>query len=133
MSHNSFGHLFRVTTWGESHGTALGCVVDGCPPGIPLTADDLQAWIDRSTPGGSTSARDTAARVAGGGVARKVLRDWVTIPGSVVQIGPHAIDRSRWDWAEIHNNPFWCPDAKTAEQWAEYLEEVRKAGSSVGA
>lgn len=53
MSHNSFGHLFRVTTWGESHGPAIGCVVDGCPPLIPLTEADLQPWLDRRKPGGS--------------------------------------------------------------------------------
>jgi chorismate synthase len=53
MSHNSFGHLFRVTTWGESHGPAIGCVVDGCPPMIPLTEADLQPWLDRRKPGGS--------------------------------------------------------------------------------
>lgn len=211
MSHNTFGHLFRVTTWGESHGPALGCVVDGCPPGLPLAAQDLQVWLDRRKPGGSkfvtqrqepdavrilsgvfedersggqvttgtpislmidnvdqrskdyseiaqafrpghadyayfakygvrdyrgggrSSARETAARVAAGGVARKVLGDEVTIRAALVQIGPHKIDRSRWDWAEIHNNPFWCPDAHAAETWAEYLEGVRKAGSSVGA
>ncbi|MCR5878782.1 chorismate synthase [Phenylobacterium sp. J367] len=51
MSHNTFGHLFRVTTWGESHGPALGCVVDGCPPEIPLTADDIQVWLEKRRPG----------------------------------------------------------------------------------
>jgi len=51
MSYNTFGHLFRVTTWGESHGPALGCVVDGCPPGLPLTADDIQVWLDQRRPG----------------------------------------------------------------------------------
>ncbi len=205
MSHNTFGHLFRVTTWGESHGPALGCVVDGCPPGIALTAHELQVFLDRRRPGGSkfvtqrqeadavkilsgvfedvttgtpislmientdqrskdyseiakqyrpghadftyiakyglrdyrgggrSSARETAARVAAGGVARKVLGDGVVIQAAVVQIGPHKVDRSKWDWAETHNNPFWCPDHKTAELWAEYLEGIRKAGSSVGA
>jgi chorismate synthase len=211
MSHNTFGHLFRVTTWGESHGPALGCVVDGCPPGIPLTAEELQVWLDRRKPGGSkfvtqrqepdavrilsgvfedersggqvttgapislmidnvdqrskdyseiaqafrpghadytyfakygvrdyrgsgrASARETAARVAAGGVARKVLGEGVAVRAALVQIGPHAIDRTRWDWAQIHNNPFWCPDPVTADLWTEYLEEVRKAGSSVGA
>lgn len=53
MSHNTFGHLFRVTTWGESHGPAIGCVVDGCPPNIPLTAADIQPWLDLRKPGGS--------------------------------------------------------------------------------
>ena len=53
MSHNSFGHLFRVTTWGESHGPALGCVVDGCPPGLPLSEEDVQRWLDLRKPGSS--------------------------------------------------------------------------------
>ena len=53
MSHNTFGHLFRVTTWGESHGPAIGCVIDGCPPNIPLTEADIQPWLDQRKPGGS--------------------------------------------------------------------------------
>src|SRR5437588_4840336 len=53
MSHNTFGHLFRVTTWGESHGAALGCVVDGCPPGIRFKREDIQAELDRRRPGQS--------------------------------------------------------------------------------
>ena len=211
MSHNTFGHLFRVTTWGESHGPALGCVVDGCPPGIALTEAELQVWLDKRKPGGSkfvtqrqeadavrilsgvfedertdgprttgapislmientdqrskdyseiartfrpghadyayiakyglrdyrgggrSSARETAARVAAGGVARKVLGDSLQIRAAVIQIGPHKIDRARFDWAETHNNPFWCPDARTVAVWETFLEEVRKAGSSTGA
>jgi chorismate synthase len=211
MSHNSFGHLFRVTTWGESHGPALGCVVDGCPPGLALTAEDIQVWLDRRKPGGSkfvtqrqepdavrilsgvfeddrtngqvttgtpislmienvdqrskdyseiarafrpghadhtyfakygvrdyrgggrSSARETAARVAAGAVARKVLGQGVCIRAALVQIGPHAIDRGRWDWDQCDQNPFWCPDAQMAAQWEDYLDGVRKAGSSIGA
>ena len=53
MSHNTFGHLFRVTTWGESHGAALGCVVDGCPPGIRFALADIQGDLDRRRPGQS--------------------------------------------------------------------------------
>ena len=51
MSHNSFGHLFRVTTWGESHGPALGCTIDGAPPRVPITENDIQHWLDRRKPG----------------------------------------------------------------------------------
>jgi chorismate synthase len=205
MSHNSFGHLFRVTTWGESHGTAIGCVVDGCPPRIPLTEADIQPWLDRRRPGqsrfttqrqepdevrilsgvfdgqttgtpialqidnvdqrsrdysaiaaqfrpghadltyelkygirdyrggGRSSARETAMRVAAAGIARKVLGDGVRIRGALVQIGPHRIDRSRWDWSAVDDNPFFCPDKVTAAQWETYLTEVRKSGSSAGA
>jgi chorismate synthase len=211
MSHNSFGHLFRMTSWGESHGPALGCVVDGCPPGIPLTEADIQVWLDKRRPGqgkfvtqrqepdavrilsgvfsdertggqvttgtpismiidnvnqrsrdyadiattfrpghadyayfakygvrdyrggGRQSARETAARVAAGAIARRVLGAGVTVRGAVVQIGPHAVDRGRWDWAETHNNPFWSPDAEMVPVWEEHLEKTRKAGSSTGA
>ncbi len=214
MSHNSFGHLFRVTTWGESHGPALGCVVDGCPPGLRLDAADIQVWLDRRRPGqgrfvtqrqepdqvrilsgvfedarvrarfggpvttgtpialmidnvdarsrdyseiaeafrpwhadwtyfakygvrdyrggGRASARETAARVAAGAIARKVLAG-VTIRAALVQIGPHQVDRTRWDWAETGNNALFCPDAQTVPLWEDHLEAVRKAGSSTGA
>jgi chorismate synthase len=205
MSHNSFGHLFRVTTWGESHGPAIGCVVDGCPPRIPLTEADIQPWLDRRRPGQSTfttqrqepdqvrilsgvfegqttgtpiamvienvdqrsrdysaiaaqfrpghadltydlkygirdyrgggrsSARETAMRVAAGGVARLVLGAGVRIRGALVQIGPHRIDRARWDWDAVDANPFFCPDPVAAAAWETYLAGVRKSGSSVGA
>lgn len=210
MSHNSFGHLFRVTTFGESHGPAIGCIVDGCPPGIALKAEDIQVYLDKRRPGqsrfttqrqepdqvkilsgvfeddrtggpvttgtplmllienvdqrskdyadirdkfrpghadytyqakygirdykggGRSSARETAARVAAGAVARKVIPG-VTIRGALVQMGPHRIDRDRWDWAEVDRNPFFTPDAKAAARFADYLDDVRKAGSSAGA
>lgn len=210
MSHNSFGHLFRVTTFGESHGPGIGCVVDGCPPLIPLTEADIQRDLDRRRPGqsrfttqrqepdqvrivsgvfadertggqvttgtpigllidnvdqrskdygeirdsyrpghadyaydvkygvrdyrggGRSSARETAMRVAAGAIARKVLPG-VTIRGALVQMGPHAIDRSNWDWDQVDQNPFFCPDAKAAALYADYLDGVRKAGSSIGA
>ena len=204
MSHNTFGHLFRVTTWGESHGPALGCVVDGCPPGIELSEADIQAFLDKRKPGtskhvtqrresdtvrilsgvfegfttgtpislmienedqrskdygeiahafrpghadyayiakygrrdyrggGRSSARETAARVAAGAIARKVIRG-VTVRAALVQVGPHAVDRAAWDWAETANNPFFCPDAASAAKWDEYLDGIRKAGSSTGA
>ncbi|MCV0427720.1 MAG: chorismate synthase [Roseibium sp.] len=209
MSHNSFGHLFRVTTWGESHGPAIGCVVDGCPPLIPLTEADIQGFMEKRKPGqsrfttqrrepdevkilsgvmmdedgvqkttgtpislmventdqrskdyseikdrfrpghadftydakygirdyrggGRSSARETAMRVAAGAVARKVLHG-VSIRGALVQVGPHKVDRGNWDWAEVNNNAFFSPDAEAAAFWTEYLDGVRKAGSSVGA
>jgi chorismate synthase len=209
MSHNTFGHLFRVTTYGESHGSAIGCVVDGVPPRIPLMPEDMQVWLDKRRPGtsrfttqrqepdqvkilsgvmddgtgqivttgaaiglqidnvdqrskdygeiakayrpghadytydakygirdyrggGRSSARETAMRVAAGGIARKLLPG-VTIRGALVQMGPHKIDRSRFNWAEVDNNPFFCPDSKAAADWEVYLDGVRKAGSSCGA
>ncbi len=205
MSHNTFGHLFRVTTWGESHGPAIGCVVDGCPPGIALAEDDLQVWLDKRRPGqsrfttqrkesdavkilsgvfdgvttgtpismmienedvrskdyddikdkfrpghgdytywnkygirdyrggGRASARETAMRVAAGGVARKVVGASVVIRAALIQMGPHRIERANWDWDEVDRNPFFCPDAEAAKQWEGYLDSVRKAGSSTGA
>ncbi|KZE33674.1 chorismate synthase [Chelatococcus daeguensis] len=210
MSHNSFGHLFRVTTFGESHGPAIGCVVDGCPPRIPLTEADIQHDLDRRRPGqsryttqrqepdqvrilsgvftdektgvqmttgtpigltienvdqrskdygeirnkyrpghadytydvkygirdyrggGRSSARETAMRVAAGAVARKVVPG-LLVRGALVQMGPHRIDRSRWDWDETGRNPFFCPDAEAAAFFADYLDGIRKKGSSIGA
>ena len=205
MSHNSFGHLFRVTTWGESHGPAIGCVVDGCPPRLALSEADIQPWLDRRRPGqsrfttqrqepdavrilsgvfeglttgtpiallidnvdqrsrdysaiaaqfrpghadmtyelkygirdyrggGRSSARETAMRVAAGAVARRVLGAGVRIRGALVQIGPHKVDRTRWDWDATEQNDFFCPDPVMAAQWEDYLGAVRKAGSSAGA
>ncbi len=210
MSHNTFGHLFRVTTFGESHGVAIGCIVDGCPPRIPLTEADIQVDLDRRKPGqsrfttqrresdtvkilsgvfadeasgrqvttgtpialvienedqrskdyndikdkyrpghadftyevkyglrdyrggGRASARETASRVAAGAVARKVLAG-VVVRGALVQMGPHKIARDNWDWAEVANNPFFCPDAKAAQRFETYLDDIRKQGSSIGA
>ena len=210
MSHNTFVHLFRVTTFGESHGPAIGCVVDGCPPLLALEEADIQADLDRRRPGtsrfttqrrepdtarilsgvtieelsgrqittgtpiavtidnvdqrskdysqikdkfrpghadytyeakygvrdyrggGRSSARETAARVAAGAIARKVVPG-VRVRAALVQIGKLTIDRARWDWEETQRNPFFCPDAEAAARFADYLDGVRKAGSSVGA
>ncbi|MAZ82865.1 MAG: chorismate synthase [Hoeflea sp.] len=209
MSHNTFGHLFRVTTWGESHGPAIGCVIDGCPPGIAFSEAELQAFLDKRKPGqsrfvtqrreadavrvlsgampqedgsfistgtpislmientdqrskdysdiakryrpahadytydvkygirdyrggGRSSARETATRVAAGGLARKIVPG-MTVRGALVRIGKHPIDRSRWDWDQVDKNPFFAPDPEIVPVWEEYLDEIRKAGSSVGA
>ncbi|MEM7470608.1 MAG: chorismate synthase [Pseudomonadota bacterium] len=206
MSMNSFGHLFRVTTWGESHGPALGATVDGCPPNVPLNEDMIQVWLDKRKPGqnkyttqrreadqvkilsgvfegkttgtpiqlmientdqrskdygdiaekfrpghaditywqkygirdyrggGRSSARETAARVAAGGVAReaiKMLAPGLTVTGYMVQMGIHKTDTR--DMSQIDQNPFWVPDANAAVVWADYLDGLRKSGSSVGA
>src|SRR4029453_740704 len=82
--------------------------------------------------GGRASARETAARVAAGAIARKIMPN-LSVRGALVQMGPHKIDRARWDWNEIDKNPFFCPDAKQAKFFEEYLDGVRKAGSSCGA
>ncbi len=209
MSHNSFGHLFRITTWGESHGPAIGCVIDGCPPGIPITEADIQAFLDKRRPGtskfvtqrkepdqveilsgvfenedgdqvttgtpialeiknmdarskdygdikdkfrpghadysyflkyglrdwrgsGRASARETATRVAAGAVARKIVPG-MRVRGALVQIGPHKISRDNWNLDEVDKNPFFCPDNEMAARWADYLDHVRKDGSSAGA
>jgi len=205
MAGNSFGTIFRFTTWGESHGPAIGCVVDGVPPRLPLAEADIQHWLDRRKPGqsrfttqrreadavkilsgvfeglttgtpvaleientdqrskdysdikdrfrpghadytywvkygirdyrggGRSSARETANRVAAGAVARAILGKGVTIRGALVQIGPLGVDRGNWDWAETERNPFWCPDAAMVPRWTEYLDGIRKSGSSIGA
>lgn len=82
--------------------------------------------------GGRQSARETAARVAAGAIARKVIGG-IKVRGALVQVGPHKIDRANWDWDETARNDFWSPDAKAAKLWESYLDEVRKAGSSCGA
>jgi chorismate synthase len=209
MSHNTFGHLFRVTTWGESHGPAIGCVIDGCPPLIPLTEGDIQPWLDRRKPGGSrfvtqrresdtalilsgvfddgngpvttgtpiaieiqnedarskdygdiarafrpghadyvyqakygvrdprgggrSSARETAGRVAAGAVARRVLGDGLVIRAGVVQIGPHRIAPDAVDFDAVNANPLFAASAEVVDAWSDYLDGVRKAGSSIGA
>jgi len=205
MSGNRFGHIFSFTTFGESHGPAIGCIVDGVPSQIELKEDDIQFWLEKRKPGtsrfttqrkepdevrilsgvfegkttgtpigleiintdqrskdygdikdkfrpghadytywekygirdyrggGRSSARETAMRVAAGAVARKVLGDGIAIKGCLVQVGPHKIDRSRFDWAEVDNNPFFCPDPVVAKEWETYLDGIRKDGSSIGA
>jgi chorismate synthase len=210
MSFNTFGRLYRFTSFGESHGAAIGCVVDGCPPRIPITAEEIQHELDKRRPGqsrfttqrrepdavkilsgvftdeatgqqvttgtpimllienvdqrskdyseikdkyrpghagyvydvkyglhdyrggGRASARETAARVAAGAIARKVVPG-MSVRAALVQMGPHKVDRSHWDWNEVGNNPFFCPDAKQAKFFEEYLDGIRKSGSSIGA
>ncbi len=205
MAGNSFGSVFRFTTWGESHGPALGCVVDGVPPRLPLTEADIQPWLDKRRPGqnrfttqrrepdevkilsgvfegqttgtpislmienvdqrskdygniahayrpghadftydakygirdyrggGRSSARETAARVAAAAIARKVLGPEIVIRGALVQLGTQKIDRAAWDWDQVNDNPFFCPDAGAVERWTDYLDGIRKDGSSCGA
>jgi chorismate synthase len=82
--------------------------------------------------GGRSSARETASRVAAGAVARKILSG-VTVRGALVQMGPHKIDRAKWDWDEIARNPFFCPDKDKAAFFETYLDGIRKSGSSIGA
>jgi chorismate synthase len=211
MSHNSFGHLFRVTTWGESHGPAIGCVVDGCPPGIRFTLAEIQAELERRRPGrsrfvtqrrepdevrvlsgvmeevdgtlvttgtpismvidnvdqrskdygqiarqyrpghaditydmkygvrdhrggGRSSARETAMRVAAGALARKILPG-VSIRGALVAMGEREIDRANWNWGFVDSpeNPFFTPDPASVPIFEDYLDGIRKDGSSVGA
>jgi len=206
MSGNSYGKLFTLSTFGESHGPALGCVIDGCPPGIDICEADLQIDLDRRKPGtsrhttqrreadevrilggvfegrttgtsigllientdqrskdysnikdsfrpahadytyhhkygirdyrggGRSSARETAMRVAAGAIAKKVLAaEGIQIRGYLSQLGPIAIDPSRFDWNQVDQNPFFSPDAKAAEEMAPYMDALRKEGNSVGA
>src|SRR5258708_469333 len=127
MSHNTFGHLFRVTTWGESHGPAIGCVVDGCPPRLKLSEADLQPWLDRRRPGQSkfTTQRQEPDQVR---ILSGVF-DGVTT-GTPIAL---TIDRERWDGPAVDENPFFCPDPVAAAEWETMLTSVRKSGSSVGA
>ena len=205
MSGNSFGKLFTVTSFGESHGAALGCIIDGCPPGLELSEADMQRDLDRRKPGtsrhttqrreadevkilsgvfegkttgtpiglvientdqrskdyskiaeqfrpahadytymhkygvrdyrggGRSSARETAMRVAAGAVARKFLeqRLGITIRGYLSQLGPIRIEKIDWD--QVHQNPFFCPDADKVPEMEAYMDALRKEGNSIGA
>ena len=205
MSGNTFGKLFTVTTFGESHGAALGCVIDGCPPGLELSEEDMQYDLDRRKPGtsryttqrreadevrilsgvfegrttgtsigllientdqrskdyskiatqfrpahadytyhhkfgerdyrggGRSSARETAMRVAAGAVARKFLlhRLGITVRGYLSQLGP--IKAETLDWEQVHQNPFFCPDASKVPEMKAYMEALVKEGNSIGA
>lgn len=205
MSGNTFGRLFTVTSFGESHGAALGAVVDGCPPGMALNETDIQHDLDRRKPGqsrhttqrresdavqilsglfegkttgtpigllihnedqrsrdyskimdrfrpghadytyqqkyglrdyrggGRSSARETALRVAAGAIAKKYLREYfgLTIRGYLAQLGP--IRPAAFDWDEVDNNPFFCPDVAKVEELENYMDALRKEGNSIGA
>ena len=104
-------------------------IKDKYRPGHADYTYDVKYGIRDYRGGGRASARETAARVAAGAIARKIVPG-VNVRGALVQMGPHKIDRARWDWNEIGNNPFFCPDAKQATFFEEYLDGVRKAGSS---
>jgi chorismate synthase len=101
-------------------------------PGHADYTYDLKYGVRDYRGGGRSSARETAARVAAGGLARLVVPG-VTVRAALVQIGEHRINRNNWDWTEVDNNPFFCPDPQTVPVWEEYLDAIRKAGSSVGA
>ena len=205
MSGNSFGKLFTLTTAGESHGDALLGIVDGCPPGMKLSEEDLQGDLDLRKPGssrhttqrresdavkivsgtfegvttgtpigllienndqrprdytkiansfrpghadfsyqqkygirdyrggGRSSARETAIRVAAGGIAKKYLSEkfGIQIRGYLAQLGP--ISFEKFDWGEVHNNPFFCPDSNKVPELEKYMDNLRKSGDSIGA
>jgi len=205
MSGNSIGKLFTVSSFGESHGAAIGCIVDGCPPGMELSEADLQGDLDLRKPGtsrhttqrreadqvrilsgvfegkttgtpigllientdqrskdysqimdrfrpghadysyqqkygvrdyrggGRSSARETAMRVAAGGIAKKYLKQryGIEIHGYLAQLGP--IRPQALDWNEVHNNPFFCPDAGCVAELESYMDALRKSGDSIGA
>ena len=205
MTGSSTGKLFKVSTWGESHGEALGCVIEGVPSKIKITEKFIQKFLERRKPGqskyttqrkesdkikilsgvfngvttgtpisliiynedtrskdyeeikkkfrpghadftyfkkygirdyrggGRASARETAMRVAAGAIAQKILGSKVKIKGALIQIGKKKIDEKRWDWNEIKNNDFFCPDKLTVPKWENYLKNIRKNGSSTGA
>ena len=205
MSGNTIGELFRVTTFGESHGLGLGCIVDGCPPGMEISEADLQVDLDRRKPGtskyatqrkeadevkimsgvfegkttgtsigliientdqkskdysnikdtfrpghadytyhhkygardyrggGRSSARETAMRVAAGAIAKKYLQEkfGIEIRGYTAQIGH--IKAKNFDWDQVPQNPFFCPDASAVEEMKTLIDEMRSSGSSIGA
>ncbi|MGE3143785.1 MAG: chorismate synthase, partial [Hyphomonadaceae bacterium] len=107
MSHNTFGHLFRVTTWGESHGPALGCVVDGCPPGLRLDAADLQHWLDRRRPGQSrfvTQRQEPDAVKILSGVFEDDRTGGQVTTGTPIQLLIDNVDQRSKDYAAIRDS-----------------------------
>ncbi len=207
MSGNTFGKLFTLTSFGESHGPAIGAVVDGCPPGLELSEEDLQLDLDRRKPGqsryttqrkeddvvkilsgvfegkttgtpigllienqdqrskdyskikdvfrpahadltyqkkygirdyrggGRSSARETAMRVAAGGIAKKYLKTefGIEINGYLSQLGTIALDQNQFDLSAVENNPFFWPNASQVDELATFMQQLSKAGDSVGA
>ena len=205
MAGNSFGRIFTVTSFGESHGPAIGCVVDGCPPGLALSVDDIQQDLDRRKPGtsrhvtqrqesdtveilsgvfegkttgtpiallirnedarsrdygnlidtfrpghadytywqkygirdhrggGRASARETAVRVAAAAIAKKWLREkyGVVIRGYLSQLGP--LEAPFKSWGEVSKNPFFSASSEVVPKLESFMDELRKAGDSVGA
>ena len=205
MAGNTFGHIFTVTSFGESHGPAIGCVVDGCPPGLSLSTEDIQKDLDRRKPGtsrhvtqrqesdaveilsgvfegkttgtpiallirnedarsrdygnlidtfrpghadytywqkygirdhrggGRASARETAVRVAAAAIARKWLNEkyGVVIRGYLSQLGPHELAFK--DWNAVGQNPFFSADPDVVPKLESFMDDLRKAGDSVGA
>ncbi len=101
-------------------------------PGHADFTYDAKYGIRDPRGGGRSSARETAMRVAAGAIARKVVPG-MRVRGALVQMGPHKIDRRNWNWDEVDRNPFFCPDAQASEFFAEYLDGIRKSGSSIGA
>jgi chorismate synthase len=101
-------------------------------PGHADYTYDVKYGVRDYRGGGRQSARETAMRVAAGAIARKVVPG-LRVRGALIQMGPHRIDRTRWDWDEVERNPFFCPDPKQAAFFTDYLDDVRKRGSSIGA
>jgi chorismate synthase len=101
-------------------------------PGHADYVYDVKYGIRDYRGGGRPSARETAARVAAGAIARKIVPG-LRVRAALIQMGRHRIDRSRWDWDEVGRNPFFTPDAEMASVFADYLDDVRKSGSSIGA
>lgn len=108
-------------------------IKDRYRPGHADYTYDAKYGIRDYRGGGRSSARETANRVAAGAIARKILGNDITIRGAVIQIGNSMIDGDNWDWDQVSQNPFWCPDAQAAKAWEGYLDDVRKSGNSVGA
>lgn len=205
MSGNSIGRLFTVTSFGESHGPAIGCIIDGCPPALELSEADIQPDLDRRKPGrsrhttarreedkvqilsgvfegrttgtpiallilntdqrsqdyskikdlfrpghadytyqlkygfrdyrggGRSSSRETAARVAAGAVAKKYLRlrYGTQVRAYLAQLGP--IRAESLDWEQVEQNPFFFPDAEKVPLLEDYMDQLRRAGDSIGA
>jgi chorismate synthase len=131
VSHNTFGHLFRVTTWGESHGPAIGCVVDGCPPGIPITAEEIQTYLDKRRPGQSrftTQRREPdSVRILSGVFTDDAGRQVTT--GTPIALVIDNVDQRSKDYGDIADK--FRPGHADYTYWAKYgIRDYRGGGRS---
>ncbi len=131
MSHNTFGHLFRVTTWGESHGEAIGCVVDGCPPGLPLTAAEIQIFLDQRRPGQSrftTQRREPDTVEILSGVFTDDAGQQVTT-GAPISLVIRNVDQRSKDYGDIKDK--FRPGHADITYWEKYgIRDYRGGGRS---
>ena len=133
MSYDSFGVACLLIENEDQRSKDYGDIKDSFRPGHADYTYYMKYGVRDYRGGGRSSARETACRVAAGAIARKILGEKIQIRGALIQMGEKKIDRSRFDFAQVRQNPFFSPDAQMVPEFEAYLDEIRQAGSSVGA